>query len=511
MPVIPLDGLLGAVPSDSALRELAHALARETPGLVITTGQAQSGKATMGASLAGMLARGSGRVVALAATPHDIEVFRPLPQGWREVIVGTEAGAWDAAFEAIDDGEVAFVPTVLDRNVAPALWRSRPGRWMVVTIDSPLLGADIAYPLMEMGLPPEDFVARTRCVWSQFLVRLLCKSCARPARLGEAELEHLLPTGRMPRQLLTSPGCPECGGQGIKDRLAATEVLLVNDRTRAQVLEAFEEGQALPPDPAWHITVHEQAWRLLDDGAISVETYRDTVRRNPLLRAQNRLEQEQAHSHKLGTVFEKFVSPEVKRRLMESRTLDAIAGGESREVTCLFCDIRGFTARAEFRDPAELFAELNLYFSEVVDCVLAFEGTIDKFIGDAVMVVWGAPTDQPDHAHRAIACALALRERIAAFNARRGGEHPILIGIGINSGRAAAGCVGTDQRMEYTVLGDAVNVAARLESRARPGQILVSAASKAQAGPAFAYGPELDFELKGKTEAVRACEVLARA
>src|SRR4051812_49794549 len=132
-------------------------------------------------------------------------------------------------------------------------------------------------------------------------------------------------------------------------------------------------------------------------GRVGLGTYRDVIRRNPLLRSQNELEQEQARSFKLGRLFDKFLSPEVKQRLLDGAMGDQVTKGEAREVSCLFCDIRGFTKRAELRDPQVLFAELNEYFAEVVDEVLSAGGTLDKFIGDAVMAVFGAPLDQADH------------------------------------------------------------------------------------------------------------------
>ena len=160
------------------------------------------------------------------------------------------------------------------------------------------------------------------------------------------------------------------------------------------------------------------------------------------------------------------------------------------------------------RDPQTLFAELNRYFAEVVDAVFTHEGTIDKFIGDAVMVVFGAPAVQTDHAEKAVACAVSIMQRIEAFNASMSVDIPIVIGIGINSGKAMAGCIGTERRMEYTVLGDTVNIAARLESRAVAGQILISGATKASLSASFQLNSVGSLELKGKAVRVDAFEVL---
>ena len=245
-------------------------------------------------------------------------------------------------------------------------------------------------------------------------------------------------------------------------------------------------------------------------GALGVNTYRDLIRRNPLLRSSHQVEHSRAEVSRLDSLFDKFVSPEVKARLLDGRRVESVIQGESREITCLFCDVRQFTARAESRDPQTLFAELNGYFAEVVDAVLSHEGTIDKFIGDAVMALFGAPVDQADHAERAVDCALAIRRRVLALNRATASDLPFEIGIGIHTGRVAAGCVGTAERLEYTVLGDTVNVAARLESKAAAGQVLVSSQTRQQVAGRFRMKPVGSLALKGRAEAVDAFEVLER-
>ncbi|MBK6595636.1 MAG: hypothetical protein IPG23_24670 [Burkholderiales bacterium] len=512
MPVHSIEHLTSALPGDQALLKIAHNLAQEPAGIVLATGQATSGKQTILLALALMLARPGQEVVLLCAAdrPREFDMFQPLPERWRTMMVSGGRDGWAAALKGVSESAL-LVLVFLDRESANAFWAVPGDRWLLATLETPLLGHDVAYALSEMGVDREDFLARTRCVWSQFLVHRICESCARPADLSAAELEYLFPGAPAPAVLRNAPGCTACSGRGVDGRLAASEVLLICDASRAQVGMAMEDGTALKGDPTWHLRVHEQARRLIDEGGVSVDTYRDAVRRNPLLRAQNLLEREQAHSLRLGNVFEKFVSPQVKRRLMDSRTIQSVVNGESRDVTCLFCDIRGFTARAETLAPEALFVELNRYFAEVVDCVLANDGTIDKFIGDAVMVVFGAPLAQPDQAQRALSCAIAIRERVTAFNLANPDRPAIAVGMGINSGPAIAGCIGSDRRMEYTVLGDAVNIAARLESRAKPGQVLVSHTTRALAGDAFAFGVARSFELKGKAADVEASELLGVA
>jgi adenylate cyclase len=150
--------------------------------------------------------------------------------------------------------------------------------------------------------------------------------------------------------------------------------------------------------------------------------------------------------------------------------------GEHRDVTVLFCDIRGFTPVAETLAPEEVVELLNHFYDLMVEATFKHDGTLDKFLGDGVMAVFGAPLYHPDHAFMAARTALAMQAGIRELSARRvsAGKPPLAIGIGLNAGEVMAGTVGTSARMEYTVVGDSVNLAARLESRAAPGQILMS-------------------------------------
>jgi adenylate cyclase len=172
----------------------------------------------------------------------------------------------------------------------------------------------------------------------------------------------------------------------------------------------------------------------------------------------------------------RFLSPEVAKRIIAtSESQGAVMGApEVREVSVLFADIVGFTSMSERMRPDEVALLLNDYLSRMTDTVFKFEGTLDKYIGDAIMAVFGAPLDMPDHAIRAIKCALMMRERLDEFNAEHK-EGPIFqIRIGINSGNAVAGEIGSVNKREYTVLGDTVNTASRLESSvAKPGMIVI--------------------------------------
>jgi adenylate cyclase len=187
-------------------------------------------------------------------------------------------------------------------------------------------------------------------------------------------------------------------------------------------------------------------------------------------------------------------------------------GGERRELTVLFSDIRGFSALAESLDPQQLSSFLNEYLTPMTDLVLEAGGLLDKYIGDAVMAVWGAPLEQPDHAARACATALAMQRRLAELNTgfRARGLPQIAIGIGVSSGGMSVGNMGSERRFDYTVVGDAVNLGARLEAltKAYDAEILVGERARELAGDRFVFR-ELDtVRVKGKDRVVRVYELL---
>lgn len=173
------------------------------------------------------------------------------------------------------------------------------------------------------------------------------------------------------------------------------------------------------------------------------------------------------------SVLNKVVSTDVAEELMKG-TVEL--GGENREMTVLFADIRGFTPLTQGMEPQQVIGFLNECMDKLSRAVDAEGGVVDKFIGDEIMAVFGAPVVQGDHAVRAVRAALRMREGVAEMNAERArrGEAPLAVGIGIASGVAVAGNMGSNDRLNYTVLGETVNLAARLTDQAKPGEILVS-------------------------------------
>jgi len=162
--------------------------------------------------------------------------------------------------------------------------------------------------------------------------------------------------------------------------------------------------------------------------------------------------------------FKKYVSRQVADEILTSG-FATDKNAESRMVTVLFADIRNFTSISEKKSPEDVVAILNQYFSEMIDTIFKYNGTLDKFIGDAVMATFGVPKSYDDDAKRAVMCAIEMHRKLYALN-RKGifpSDVEIAIGIGINTGKAVAGTIGSSERLEYTVIGDTVNIASRLE------------------------------------------------
>ena len=210
----------------------------------------------------------------------------------------------------------------------------------------------------------------------------------------------------------------------------------------------------------------------------------------------------------------RFLSPQVASRILAaSDTTGAELGApEVREVSVLFADISGFTSMSEKMSPSAVALLLNDYLSRMTDVIFKYEGTLDKYIGDAIMAVFGAPLDMPDHAERAIRTALEMQERLAEWNAERKEGPAFRIRIGINSGKAVAGEIGSVNKKEYTVLGDTVNTASRLESAvAKPGSVVVGENTYRLAEGRFEFQPLGSFSLKGKAREVLAYGVASAA
>ncbi len=211
-------------------------------------------------------------------------------------------------------------------------------------------------------------------------------------------------------------------------------------------------------------------------------------------------------------LFSRYVSKDVIAELMADPSR-ARLGGQRREMTVLFSDIRGFTTASEAGTPEAVVAQLNEYFGEMVAVLFRHQGTLDKFVGDMVMGLFGAPLADAHHADHAVAAALDMVASLERLNARwrAQGRPPLDIGIGINTGEMIAGNIGAEAIMSYTVIGDAVNLGARLESLNKDygTRILISEATRARLTRPVATREIGPVTVKGKTRAVVVHEVIA--
>jgi adenylate cyclase len=207
-------------------------------------------------------------------------------------------------------------------------------------------------------------------------------------------------------------------------------------------------------------------------------------------------------------MFKRFLDPRVVTDLIERGDIDYRASAEAREVSVLFSDIRGFTALSESSRPEDVVALLNGYFSKQVEVIFRHGGTLDKFIGDAIMAFWGAPVASSNHAEQAVAAAIDMSAALEDLRGQLGALGAELeIGIGIHSGRAVVGFIGSNDRLDYTVIGDTVNLASRIEGLTKGiARVLVSEATRDAAGNGFEWRDCGSHSVKGREAPVRLFE-----
>ncbi len=211
-------------------------------------------------------------------------------------------------------------------------------------------------------------------------------------------------------------------------------------------------------------------------------------------------------------MFARYLSQEVVQQLVNQPQL-VRPGGDKKEATIFFADIRGYTAFSEGKDPEYIIQVLNEYFSEAVELVIKHKGYIDKFIGDCIMAAWGVPlqTERED-AIQAVSCALEIQQLVASPKRKffKGEASNLKIGIGMNTGPLVAGNLGSTRRMNYTVIGDTVNLAARLEGVAGPGEVIITETTKRLIEGYFALEKRDPVRVKGKSQPIQIYNVLER-
>lgn len=254
----------------------------------------------------------------------------------------------------------------------------------------------------------------------------------------------------------------------------------------------LELHPAVPGRGVLDLTVSISPLKTADQATRGAALVLDDLTEKRRLEAQHRL-------------FERMVSPAVIAQINPD-SLEI--GGRRAEITALFADIRGFTSFGESMDPETLVEVLNRYLAAAADAILGEDGTIDKFLGDAVMAWFNAPLPQPDHAARAARAALAIRESVVALHGELPDPLRLSFGVGIHSGEALLGLVGTQKRLDYTAIGDSVNIARRLQENAAAGQILVSRATAASLEGSFRLGPKAKIRVEGKGQPIEVVELL---
>ncbi|UCE26142.1 MAG: HAMP domain-containing protein [Candidatus Coatesbacteria bacterium] len=226
--------------------------------------------------------------------------------------------------------------------------------------------------------------------------------------------------------------------------------------------------------------------------------------------AFNEMAQSLGEKEMIKDAFSRYVSRQVAEIIVnDPDKYVSTLKGERKRVAILFADIRGFSAIAESLPPEEVVALLNDYLTEMTDVIFEYEGTLDKFLGDGLMAIFGAPVELAENTLSAVKAAVDMRDRLEEFNADRKarGEDPIRVGIGINFGEAIVGNVGSRERMDYTVIGDTVNVAQRLQAFSKGGQIILSEMAYGEVKNEINAKTMGEFQPKGRGESLVVYEV----
>jgi adenylate cyclase len=218
----------------------------------------------------------------------------------------------------------------------------------------------------------------------------------------------------------------------------------------------------------------------------------------------NSLREQAVKDRTVRASLSSYVSPHLLDRIL-SNEINIDSAAQQVEVSLLFADIRGFTALSEELEPADVMELLNQYCGKMANIVFEHNGSIDKYIGDAIMAVFGSPQPEPDHARRAIECGIAMQQAAKDLSV---GARPVYIGVGVHTGACVQGNLGGSGMIQFTAVGDAVNTASRLCSAAKPGQVIISADTLAEANAVdFQIDPMPPIELKGKSQPMEVYQV----
>ena len=262
--------------------------------------------------------------------------------------------------------------------------------------------------------------------------------------------------------------------------------LLEKVKVKEERYKSFEVQPKLPGRGTVNLSMNLSPLKDAEDRTQGVAIVVDDVTETKRLRA-------------IQDMFRCYLSPAVVDRL-PSDPGQLKLGGHRQEVSILFADIRGFTSFSERLPPEEVMDTLNRYLSMAAEAILAYEGTLDKFMGDAVMAIFNAPLPQEDHALRAVKAAIAMQRAIADYHRQLGEKQGLNFGVGINVGEVVVGNIGTTARMDYTAIGDAVNLAKRLQENVGGGRILLSQSTYERVKDHINVKALLPLKVKGRME-----------
>lgn len=319
------------------------------------------------------------------------------------------------------------------------------------------------------------------------------------------------------------------GGQQALDRVAAQPFDLVlldvmmPGMSGLDVLRSLRAQYAMADLPVIMVTAKDQSEDIITALELGANDYVTKPVDFPvaLARVQTHLALKRAmaevrhlagqlerHNQFIRATFGRYVTDEVATALLDSPA-GLQLGGERRQVTLLMADLRGFTSLASTLAPEQVIAILNRYLGGMTEAITPYQGTINEFIGDLILVIFGAPVWHADHAERAVACAVAMQRAMAAVNAgqRQAGLPDVEMGIGIHTGEVVVGNIGSHKRAKYGVVGDPVNLASRIESYTIGGQILISEATRQAVGPVLTMTKHLEVDAKGLAQPMSVYDV----
>jgi adenylate cyclase len=247
-----------------------------------------------------------------------------------------------------------------------------------------------------------------------------------------------------------------------------------------------------------HDTVHQQTVKLKEQ-ADALSNMNQTL--------EQRVAEQLAEIDRIGRL-QRFLAPQVAQMIASSEAPEAVLASHRREVTVVFCDLRGFTAFTESSEPEEVLAVLHEYHEHLGKLIFQYEGTLDRFAGDGIMIVFNDPIPVADHTERAVRLALEMHDQVdqLAQQWRRLG-HTLGFGVGIATGYATLGQIGFEQRREYTAIGSVINLASRLCDEARPGQVVISQRAFSAVEPYVEAATIGELDLKGFAKPVAAYEI----